>query len=204
MHTFLLRAEWKAGTSSPPNLWSLSHFWVSLLQNQKQDAQLGWQQPSTSCCRNPRWSRSVVLHSMCACKNTVSHPATSGISSYLLAHLGKLRVTELPPPKPRDEIFLWYCEQEEVAPLWLVYPESADQHWIIQWWWCRREQKTPSSERSSWTNLLLSVPLIKSLWGNTSVFIESKWCKQRYCSFPCGHVCDAITIHSEWPGLSDS
>lgn len=70
-------------------------------------------------------------------KNTISHPAISGISSCSLAHLytvGKLRVTELSPPKPKAELFLWYCEQEEIAPLWLVYPESAEHHWMIQWW----------------------------------------------------------------------
>lgn len=96
-----------------------------------------------------------------ACKNTIFHPATSGISCSLphLYIVGKLRATELPSPKPRAVLFLWSWKQKEIAPLWLVYPDSADRRWMIQWGWWGREQRTPSSERSSWTNLLPSVPL---------------------------------------------
>lgn len=140
----------------------------------------------------------AVWYCTLAYKNTISHPATSGISSCSLAHLyivGKLRVTELPPPKPRPDIFLWYRGQEAIAPLWLVYPESALNDPMVAW--CRREQGTPSSERSSWTDLFPSVPLIKSLWGNTSVFTESKWSKQRGCSLPCGCMWDATTVSGQ-------
>lgn len=161
MCTFLQIAEWKADTSWPPNSvsWSLSRFWVSLLQNQIQGEEEGRATTQSVLLLQPKMV--TLWYCTLACKNTIFHPATSGISCSLphLYIVGKLRATELPSPKPRAVLFLGYWEQKEIAPLWLVYPDSADRRWMIQWGWWGREQRTPSSERSSWTNLLPSVPL---------------------------------------------
>lgn len=150
---------------------------------------------------------------LCRVKIISSTLLDQGFPPALLQHLyivGMLRDGELPQStcwqQWRVVLFLWHCKQEKIAPLRPFYPESAGQHWTIQCWVCGREQRSPSSERSPWPNLPPSAPLTKSLLEDTSVSTESKWCKKRHCSLPCGlsQAWDASTGHGQRPGLGDS
>lgn len=142
-----------------------------------------------------------------ACKNIISHPATSGTSSCSLAHLyivGKLRVSHWTPFSAKSwniPLVLWTGRDcsTVVGSSQVCWPALNDPMVVVQ-----EGIEDSTFWKIIWTNLLPPVLLIKSLWGSTSVFTESKWCKQRSCSLPCGRMWDATTVPSEWPGLSDS
>lgn len=140
---------------------------------------------------------------------TISNCARS--PSAPLQHLypvGMRKVRKLPQStycqQQRAVLFLWHCEQDGIAWLWLLYPKSAGQHGMIHHWVSRREQRFTSSDSPPGLTCLHLLPWQKAPVATFQYLQRVNGTNRNAVpSSVDSHAWDATTTHCQRPGLGD-